>query len=78
MPAIAGLLVWQLDVETDGGRAALECALVGGFHDAGTAPGDDGKALIRETARDIRRRRVVGMVGADACRTEDGDCRSDL
>lgn len=67
------LLVGKLDVEADGETACLLCAFVGGFHDAGTASGDDGKAFAGKGGSDGFGEMVVVRAGLDAGGAEDGD-----
>ncbi len=72
------LLVRQLDVQADAGRLAVKSALVGRFHDAGTAAGNDRKSGVRQKSRDLFGKLVIGMVVGRACAAEDADRRVDV
>src|SRR5439155_1716892 len=65
----------ELDVEADREPATFLRAAIRRFHDAGTAPCDDGPPPTREAAPGLPRLLVDGTALADARRAEDRHCR---
>ena len=62
----------QLDVQAHGNAARLGSALVGRFHDAGAAAGDDAEALFHQHPGQALGIPVFGRIGSGAGRAEDG------
>ena len=65
------LLKRERDVQAHGSAARLDATLVGGFHDARAAPGDDRKLLRRQHAATVDRPLVLGFRRRGAGRAED-------
>src|SRR5215831_6058104 len=57
--SIAGLLPWEFDVEANGFAAGVGRTLVGGFHDAGAAAGDDGEIMLGQALGNAHGRAVI-------------------
>ncbi len=67
------LLEGEGDVEADAGAAGFVCSLVGGFHDAGAAAGDDGEVPGDELAAAFDGLDIFRGIGGGAGRAEDAD-----
>lgn len=67
------LLEGELDVDSDGATSGFMRATVSGFHDAGTAAGDNGEAEFGELGAHGAGEFVVGGAGLGAGGAENGD-----
>ena len=70
---VATLLVRQFDMQAHGLAPGLEGSLVGRFHDAGAAAGDDAEARVHQHAGDFFGVLVFLHVRRAAGRTENGN-----
>src|SRR5258708_882542 len=75
---IGTLLERKLDVAADRSSAPFLGALVGGLHDAGACPGNDGESGLGEELCGLLGREILGIVGGRAGGAEDGDAALDL
>ena len=72
---IERLLVGELDVASNRGRAHVVRAAVGGLHDARPAAGHDGESGAAQAPAHFAGHLVIPVVLLEAGRAEDGDAR---
>ena len=75
---IAALFEGQFDIQAHGFPASLGRALVGGFHDAGAAAGDDGIIVFRQTPGEIDCGFVIFIAWLGACGAKHSDRRANV
>ena len=64
------LFHWQRDITSNGPSTYILGTAVGGFHNAGTAPGHDREAYLGNFSRKLTRHIVIWVVFFEACRAK--------
>src|SRR5437879_2571256 len=74
---VEALFEWKLDIAAHGEAVPLARPPVGGLHDAGSAPGDDGETGAGELGGQLARGAVHGIGFAHSCGAEKRHRRAD-